>query len=186
MAWNTWFCSCMSACVHSPHILHFPVICVYLFIVYHLNPLITRIYISIPYNWGFHRFVYNLGNTKRSLVCPVFLCILQNYRLISHLKYSDTDAIHQFIQISLVLLVLVCMCAHICELHSSQFYHFCVGLCTYRHNRDIEWFQCHRDPFITTHFPSILLPLQPVIYPPFLSFVILKMLCKQSIQYITI
>lgn len=95
MAWNTCFCSCMSACVRSCHILHFRIICVCLFIVYHLNPLITRIYISIPTTVVFIDS-YAIWVIWRDVLYAQFP--LAFYRTIGsyHTQNTDTDTIHQF------------------------------------------------------------------------------------------
>lgn len=126
------------------------------------------------HNWGFHRFVYNLGNTKRSLVCPVSSCILQNYRLISHSKYwhwCNPPVYSDFPGFT-------CTCMYVCAyMWITLQYNFiifvlaCVPTATIG---ILNGFNAIGTPFITTHFPSILLPLQPVIYPPFLSFCYFK------------
>ena len=90
-----------------------------------------------------------------------------------------------FIQISLVLLV--CMYVHICKIHSIQFYHFCIGLCTYHHNRDTKWFQCHRDSYYNYPFPINTPPSTTCNLSSIFKLLLFqKCYVNRSIQYITI
>ena len=133
------------------------------------SPHHKNIYLN-THNCGFHRFICNLGNMKRCLVCPVSSCILQNYRLISHSKYWHWYNPPILFRLPWFYLYLcVCVCTYV----NCVQYNFIIFVLSYVPTTTIEilnGFNATGTPFITTCFPSILLPLQPVIYLPFLKF----------------